>query len=180
MSSACSYKICPSRDARRFALCRGFVFIEALFGTELLSPKTVADKTERAVTGVTAGFACVRWSAGNAASHGVCLFDRRVKLYSKPLNKQLPSHRDQRDFRFQPYGLWLRRTGHAQTAICRRRKLRALDHGGAVRRQTRYPLVRRRLRKRRSSVSFVFESEDLSVAPLERAAGYVKRAWARS
>ena len=125
MSSACSYKICPSRDARRFALGRGFVFIEALSGTELLSPKTVADKTERAVTGVTAGFACVRWSAGNAGGHGVCLFDRRVKLYSKPLNKQLPSLRGQRDFRFQPYGLWLRRTGHAQTAICRRRRRRA-------------------------------------------------------
>ena len=79
MSSACSYKICPTRDARRFALCRGFVFIEALFGTELLSPQTVADKTERAVTGVTAGFARARWSAGNASRHGVCLFDRRVK-----------------------------------------------------------------------------------------------------
>ena len=63
MSSACSYKICPTRDARRFALCRGFVFIEALFGTELLSPQTVADKTERAVTGVTAGFARARWRA---------------------------------------------------------------------------------------------------------------------
>jgi hypothetical protein len=29
-------KICPSRDAKRLALSRGFVFIETLFGTELL------------------------------------------------------------------------------------------------------------------------------------------------
>ena len=87
MSSACSHKICPSRDARYLALCKGFVFIEATFGTELLSPKTVADKTERAVTGVTAGFACVRWSARNATKHGVCLFDKaRRTLYSTPLD----------------------------------------------------------------------------------------------
>jgi hypothetical protein len=87
MSSACSHKIRPSRDARYLALCKGFVFIEATFGTELLSPKTVADKTERAVTGVTAGFACVRWSARNATKHGVCLFDKaRRTLYSTPLD----------------------------------------------------------------------------------------------
>jgi hypothetical protein len=58
-----------------------------MFGTELLSPKAAADKTERAVTGVTAGFACVPWSARNAMKHGVCLFDKaRRTLYSTPLD----------------------------------------------------------------------------------------------
>jgi hypothetical protein len=36
ISSAWNLKICPSRDAKRLALSRGFVFIETLFGTELL------------------------------------------------------------------------------------------------------------------------------------------------
>jgi hypothetical protein len=87
MSSARSHKICPSRDARHLALFEGFVFIEAMFGTELLSPKTAANKTEGAVTGVTAVFACVRWSARNATRHGLCLFDKaRRILYSTPLD----------------------------------------------------------------------------------------------
>jgi hypothetical protein len=75
------------------------------------------------LTGVTAGFACVRWSGGSAKGHALVLFEVAQLAMAHPSRLARSS--------FSTLRIMVTKNRRAQTATCHRKEPRALDRARA-------------------------------------------------